>query len=119
MADWRSGADEVEPGAVPVDLAAGGAEERLLQLLGDRAAAVRTDLPVVDLPDRGDLRGRSREQRLVDRLQIHTGQVPLHDLVALVAGDRDDGLPGEPIQAAGGERRREHDAVPDDENVLP
>src|SRR5690348_8757322 len=96
MVDWRSGADQVEPGAVAVDLAAGGAEERLLQLLGYRAAAVRADLPVVDLPDRRDLRGRPREERLVGGVQVHAGQVALHDLVGLVARDRDDGVAREP-----------------------
>src|SRR5438477_12252775 len=49
--------DVGEPARVPVDLAAGCREERLLDLLRDRTAPVRDHRPVVDLLDRAHLGG--------------------------------------------------------------
>src|SRR5579871_2363130 len=44
-------------------------EELLLQLLGDRTASSLTDRDAIDRPDRGDLRGRPREEDFVGDIQ--------------------------------------------------
>src|SRR5438034_5563725 len=98
---------------------AGGGEERLLQLLGDGPPAVRTHGAVVDLADRDDFGSRPRVERLLRRVEVEPREVPLHDRVAEVTGDRDDRVPGDAVQASGRKRRCVEDAVFDDEDVLP
>src|SRR5437763_9867068 len=109
---------EAEPALVLVDLAAGRGEERLLDLLRDGAAAVRAERAVVDLADRTHLRGGPREEPLVGGVQVSPDQLLLADLVAQVLGDRDHGVPRDPVEAARRQRRREQHAVPHDEHVL-
>src|SRR2546421_5799314 len=62
--------DVGEPARVPVDIAARRGEERLLDLLGDRAAPVGDDGAVIDLLDRADLRCGPGEEGLVGRVQV-------------------------------------------------
>src|SRR6266511_6057959 len=69
--------DRREPARVAVVLAVDGGEELALDLLGDRAPAVGGDGPVVDLLDRADLGGGSREERLVGEVQIRSDEVLL------------------------------------------
>src|SRR5205823_3544463 len=110
--------DDGEPALVLGDLAPGGAEERLLDLLGDRSASGRADRPVVDLLDRTDFRGRPAEEGLVRRVQIRPDELAFANLVSKIAGDGDDGFAGDPVEASGGERWCRQHTVLDDEDVL-
>src|SRR3954471_14999431 len=60
--------DMFQPVLVAVDLALDGREERLLDLAGDGAGLA--DLAVVDRPDRHDLGGRPRQERLVGGVEV-------------------------------------------------
>src|SRR5262245_29963155 len=103
-----------EPGPVPLDLAVRGGEEGGLQLFRDGPASVGADGMVVDLTDGSDLRGGARVERLLGRVQVEPGEVALDHGDPEVAGDGDDRVPGDAVEASGLERWRVQHAVPDD-----
>ena len=73
---------------------------------------------IVDLPH-GDKLGRGAgEEDLIGQVQLGPGQVPLHQLVTEVVGDRHERPPGDPVQDRRRVRRGEDDAVPHHVDVL-
>src|SRR5262245_61461802 len=97
-------------------LPADDGEERVLDLLRDRAA--RAGRMIVDRRHRRHLRSRAAEEHLVAEVEVGAHQVHLAHLVAERVGDPHHRLAGDPGQARRGRRRRVEHPVPDDEHVL-
>src|SRR5690606_9527265 len=113
----RPGSDRHEPVAVALVAPGDDVEEQRLQLLGDRSAPPVPDRPVVELPDRGDLGRRPGEEGLVGDVHLVARDALLDHVDAEVAGDGDDRVAGNAVEAARQVRGVEP-AVADDEDVL-
>ena len=90
--------------------------EDALDLLGHRAGLA--DRVVVDLADRHDLGRRAGEEGLVGEDQVGTGEVALDDVVAEPGRDVHDGVAGDALEQARGERRRDDLTAAHHEDVL-
>ena len=92
--------DIVQPVLVLVHFTVQGGEERLLDLLGDRPRSAITHHPVVDCPDRHQLRGRAGKKCLVGRVEVGPDDRLIGHRVAEVAGDRLDRLLGDSLEGS-------------------
>src|SRR2546425_4396958 len=106
----------LEPVLVAVDLAAHRGEVGLLDAAGDGTGL--PDLAIVDRADGHDLGGRAGEERLLDGVEVAAKQVGLRDLVAEVAGDRDNRVARDALERARAGGRREQLPALHHEDVL-
>ena len=91
--------------------------EPLKQRIGHGTRTAIGDRPVVDRDDRDDLTRRAGEEHFIRAEQIGIPQNLLANPDAGVSTHFEQELPGDAGQQAGVDRRRERDAVLDDEDV--
>src|SRR3954451_21046282 len=92
--------------------------ERVLQLLGDRAAPADADLHAIEFADGRHFGGGAGEEALVGDVDLVARDALLHDLDAQVLGDVEHRVPRDSVQGARGQVRRVDHAVLDHEHVL-
>src|SRR5690606_41035335 len=89
-----------------------------LRLAGDQTRLYGADRTIVDLADRRHLGGGASEEKLVGAVEVAPGEVRLPHLDAFGPEEVDDRRPGDAVEDSGGDRRREHDSIAGQEQVL-
>src|SRR5713101_5421122 len=98
--------------------AADCAEERRLDLLGERTHLADSDPTIVDLAHWRDLRRGAAHERLVGAVEVVAREAALLDRDPLVLRDAQDAFARDPLEDAAGDRGRVEDAVAHQEDVL-
>src|SRR5262245_19495830 len=88
------------------------------QPAGDRAGFPATYDAAVDFCDGDELRAGAGEETFVGIEQVGAGEVGFADGDAFGAGHFDDDASSDAVKGAGGQRRGEHLAVSEDEQVV-